>query len=124
MEKTKKFINIINTIVLLFVTVLIVLIFYEGLTLKWYDCVAFFLIGTDILFILATIFNIILNRSNKIIFYLNIFSIFLILIMFILKFLEIEHPRWSVTMWYFYILFLYGIQTFIYFYKCICSKNN
>ena len=122
MEKTKKFINIINTIVLLFVTVLIVLIFYEGLTLKWYNCVAFFLIGTDILFIFSTILNIIFNRSSKILIYLNIFSILLILIMFILKFLKIEHPSWSVTIWYFYIMFLYGIQTFKYFYKIICSK--
>ena len=119
-----KFINIINAIVFIFAAVLIILVFYEGMTLKWYDCVALFLIATDILFILATILNVIFNKKNKKIFYLNIFSIIIILVMFILKFLKIEHPKWGVTLWYFYILFLYGIQTLIYIYKYICSKNT
>jgi hypothetical protein len=85
-------------------------IFYEGMTLKWYSYVTVLLLVTDGFFFLATILNILFNRKNKLVFRLNIFSVILIIVMMVLKFLKIEHPHWAVTLWYFYILYFYGIQ--------------
>ena len=117
-----KILNVINFIVFLFATILIASIFYEGLTLKWYDFVPIFLLGTDGFFILATILNLLLNRKNKAIFYLNIFSLILISIMLIFEFLKIDHPHWGVTAWYFYILYFYGTQVIVHIYKYVHSK--
>ena len=106
-----KFLKALNFIVFLSAAILVISVFYEGLTLKWYGFVTILLLATDGFFILATILNLFLNRKTKIIFWLNIFSIIIIAIVFITKFLEIEHPKGAVTVWYFYILIFYGFQT-------------
>jgi hypothetical protein len=117
-----KFLNIINAIVFLFITVVVASIFYEGLTLKWYSFVPILMITTDVLFILATILNLICNRKNKLIFRFNIFSAIFIVIALISKFAGIKHPEWAGTIWHFYILFLYGTQVIIFLYKHFVSK--
>jgi hypothetical protein len=88
-------------------------IFYEGMTLKWYNYVTILLLCTDGIYFIATVLNLLFNRNNKVFFYFNIFSVILIIVMLIMKFLKIEHPNWAVTFWYFYILYLYGIQVLI-----------
>ena len=126
-----KILNVINFIVFLLATILVASIFYEGLTatvldastfyegltLMWYDFVPIFLIFTDMFFILAVILNLLFNRRNKVIVYLNIFSVIFISIMLILKYLKIKHPGWSVTAWYFFILYFYGTQVIVDIYK-------
>ena len=119
---TKKIVNIINFTVFLFATILVASIFYEGLTLKWYTFATVFLLATDGVFFLATILNLLFNRKNRVIFYLNIFSVIFISVALILKFLKIEHPRLGVTVWHFYILYFYGIQVFANIYNHVRRK--
>ena len=114
-----KILNVINFIVFLLATVLVASIFYEGLTLRWYDFVPVFIILTDVFFMFATILNLLFNRKNKVILYLNVFSVILISITLILKFFNIEHPRWGVTVWFVYILYFYGTQVIVNVYKYI-----
>ena len=105
-----KLLKALNLIVFLSAAILVISVFYEGLTLTWYSFVTILLLATDGFFVLATILNLFLNRKIKIIFYLNIFSIIIIAVAFITKFLDVEHPKWAVTIWYLYILIFYGIQ--------------
>ena len=107
-----KFLNLLNTLVFLLATVVVMSIFYEGVTLQWYNFVPILVLTTDIAFILATIINLIFNRKVKIVFWFNIFSIVLIGIAIIIKIAAIPYPLWGLVLWNFYILFFYGIQVF------------
>ena len=97
--------------ILLFVTatLCVMSIFYEGMNLEWYGFVPVLMIATDGFFILAAIFGLVLKRKIKVLLYLNIFSVVIITVAFVTKFIGIEHPKWCVTIWYFYILYFYGI---------------
>ena len=118
-----KILNVINLILFISVAFCIMAIFYEGLTLKWYSFVPVLMIMSDGFFIIATIMNLVVKRKVKLLLQLNIFSAIIILIAFITKFMGIEHPKWCVTIWYFYILYLYGIQVLLNIYSKIHSKN-
>ena len=80
------------------------------------------MLATDGFFILATVLNLIFSRKNKAIVYFNIFSIVIISIAVILKFFNIEYPKWTIALWDFYILIFYGIQVIPNIAKYINSK--
>ena len=107
-----KFLNLLNTLVFLLAAVVVMSIFYEGVTLQWYDFVPVLVLTADIAFILATILNLIFNRNVKVVFWFNIFSIVLIGIAIIMKIAAIPYPLGGLVLWNFYILFFYGIQVF------------
>ena len=90
---------------------LVISIFYEGITLKWYAFVPVLMLITDFCFIVATILNLIINRKVKILFWFNIFSCLLIGIAVIMKIMRLDYPQWGLVFWNFYILYFYGIQT-------------
>ena len=115
--------KILNTIVFLLATALVMSIFYEGVTLQWYNFVAILMIITDIAFIVTTILNLIVNRKIKILFWMNIFSVIFISIVVIMKIASIPYPQWGLIIWNFYILYFYGIQAIINAYKYFKSKN-
>ena len=75
-----KFLKAVNGIVFLSAAILVISVFYEGMTQKWYGFVTILLLVTDGFFILATILNLFFNRKEKTIFYLNIFSVIIIII--------------------------------------------
>lgn len=83
-------------------------IFYEGLTLKWYSFVPVLILAMDVLFIISTIMNVIYFRKNKPLFFINFFSALFILTALVMKALHIEYPQWTILLWDFYILYLYG----------------
>ena len=118
-ENLMKLINIANATVFLCITASIASIFYEGLTLEWYSFVSVLMLVADGSFILATILHLIFKRKNRTLFILNIFSAVLIVIALVAKFAGIDYPKWAIVIWYFYILFLYGIQVTIAVYKCL-----
>ena len=119
-----KIINVVNTFVFLFATTVVMAIFYEGITLKWYSIVPMLIIITDIAFIIATILNIILNHKTKILFALNLFSILIICVAIIMKILNIKYPEWSLLIWNFYILYFFGAQVLLHINKYIQKKRK
>ena len=120
-EKMKMF-NIV-IIVFLSASALNMSIFYEGLMLEWFDFVPVLILITDISFILATVLSLLLNRKNRIIFFLNILSVLLICISVVLAVLKIDYPKLCFVLWNFYILYFYGTLATINIYKCIKSKR-
>jgi len=120
----RKTINIINTLVFLFATLVVMSIFYEGLMLKWYDVVPAFILVTDISFIIATVFSLIFSIKKGLIFYFNVFSALFIVIAIIMKVFNITYPQWGVIIWNFYILFFYGTLTVVFIYKYIQNKTG
>ena len=113
----RKFINIINSLVFLSASMLVISIFYEGLTLKWYAFVPILIVVTDFGFIAATVLNLIINRKVKLLFWFNIFSGLLICVAVIMKIMRMDYPQWTLVFWHFYILYFYGIQTITAIYK-------
>jgi len=119
-----KKINVINSIVFLFATAVIISIFYEGLTLKWYAVVPVIMFITDICFIIATAINLIFNRNKKLFFSLNIFSALFIVTAIVMKIFNFAYPQWGIVFWNFYILYFYGTQTLIWIFEYIQSKTG
>ena len=105
----KKISDVLNYIVFIAATIAIAAVFYEGMSLKWYDTVRIFIIIMDYSFFVSTIVNTVVYRKTKWL-YINIFSLILIIFAFTLKFLSISYPVIGLVFWYFYIWFLYGIQ--------------
>ncbi len=103
-----RFIKIIHIIVFLFASLVVGSIFYEGLTLKWYSFVPVLMLTMDVLFIISTVINVIYFRKNKPLFFINLFSAVLIFAALVMKVLHIEYPQWTILLWDFYILYLYG----------------
>ena len=120
----KKIINVINSLIFILATVVVMSIFYEGLTLKWFDFVAVFILITDIFFIIATVLNLIFNKKKGLIFYFNVFSVLFIVIAIIMKIFNITYPQWGMIVWNFYILYFYGTQTVIFIYKYMQNKTG
>jgi len=118
-----KMLSIIIFIVFLSASALNMSIFYEGLMLKWFDFVPVLILITDISFILATVLSLLLNKKNRVIFFLNILSVLFICIAVLFAVLKIDYPKWCFVLWNFYILYFYGTQAAINIYKCIKSKN-
>ena len=95
--------------VILFIatTLAIAGVFYEGMTLKWYDIVGIFVICMDYSFMPTTMLHLIVDRKDK--WYpLHIFSMVLIVVAIAMKIAGIAFPAITLLLWYFYLWFLYG----------------
>ena len=103
----KNAVRFINIIVFVLSASVIISIFSEGVLLVWFSFVPILMITMDSMFAIATIVNLIYFRKRKILFALNLFSIFLFSGALITKALNWEHPVVFVAFWYFYILFYY-----------------
>ena len=107
MNVLKKIIRIMDIAVFVFTTIAIGGVFYEGMTLKWYDIVGFFVICMDYSFMPTTIFHLLVDRKEK--WYpLHIFSMVLIVVASVMKMAGIAYPAITLLLWYFYLWFLYG----------------
>lgn len=66
----RKASKIIDVVVFVATTLAIAGVFYEGMTLKWYDIVGMFVICMDYSFMPATIIHLIVDRKEKMIWFL------------------------------------------------------
>lgn len=107
MNVLRRIIRVMDIAVFAFTTIAIGGVFYEGMTLRWYDIVGFFVICMDYSFMPTTILHLIADRKEK--WYpLHIFSMILIVIAIAMKIAGIEYPTITLLLWYFYLWFLYG----------------
>ena len=107
MEILRKVSKYIDLFVYIATTLAIAGVFYEGMTLKWYDIVGILVICMDYSFIPATIIHLIVDKKKKIIWF-HVFSLVIILIAIIMKIAGMDYPAITLVLWYFYIWFLYG----------------
>jgi hypothetical protein len=107
MKTLRKASKIIDVVVFVATTLAIAGVFYEGMTLKWYDIVGMFVICMDYSFMPATIIHLIVDRKEKMIWF-HVFSAVIILIAIVMKISETDYPAITLVLWYFYIWFLYG----------------
>ena len=107
MEILRKVSKIIDVFVFTATTLAIAGVFYEGMTLKWYDIVGILVICMDYSFMPATIIHLIVDRKEKTIWF-HVFSMIIILIAIAMKIAGIDYPAITLVLWYFYIWFLYG----------------
>ena len=107
MNVIKKIIKVMDIAVFVFTTIAIAGVFYEGMTLKWYDIVGIFVICMDYSFMPTTILHLIADRKEKW-YILHIFSMILIVIAIVMKIAGIAYPAITLVLWYFYLWFLYG----------------
>ena len=107
MKTLRKASKIIDVVVFVATTLAIAGVFYEGMTLKWYDIVGMFVICMDYSFMPATIIHLIVDRKEKMIWF-HVFSMVIILIAIVMKISETDYPAITLVLWYFYIWFLYG----------------
>ena len=114
MEKLCKISKIIDVFVFIATTLAIAGVFYEGMTLKWYDIVGILVICMDYSFMPATIIHLIVDRKEKMIWF-HVFSTVIILIAIVMKISETDYPAITLVLWYFYIWFLYGTINVIVF---------
>ena len=105
--------NIIKTLSIttfLSATVTVASICYEGMILEWFSFVGVSILVIDILFLMATIAGIFYYKSNKILFYSHLFSLFVILVGLVITLIFGENiPKILFLLWEFYILYFYGI---------------
>lgn len=106
-EKLRRFIGIADIIVFSATTLAIAGVFYEGMTLKWYDIVGVFVLCMDYSFIPVTVLHLITDRKDKS-FGFHVFSLILIIAAVVMKISDFGFPAASLVLWYFYIWFLYG----------------
>jgi nicotinamide riboside transporter PnuC len=104
----QRLIPLTHLIVFISASLVVGSIFYEGLTLTWYSFVPFCILAMDATFIIATILNLLHYRKNRALFYINLFSAVGIVAAIVMKVLSIEYPQWTILLWDFYILYLYG----------------
>ena len=80
MRKTilNKISRVLDVAVFVFTTMAIAGVFYEGMTLKWYNIVGVLVVCMDYTFMPATILHLIMDRNDKW-FALHIFSMILII---------------------------------------------
>ena len=107
MEILRKVSKILDVFVFIATTLAIAGVFYEGMTLKWYDIVGILVICMDYSFMPATIIHLIVDRKEKIIWF-HVFSMVIILIAIVMKIAGMDYPAITLVLWYFYIWFLYG----------------
>ncbi len=107
METLRKVSKIIDVFVFFATTLAIAGVFYEGMTLKWYNIVGILVICMDYSFMPATIIHLIVDRKEKTIWF-HVFSLAIILIAIVMKIAGIDYPAITLVLWYFYIWFLYG----------------
>ena len=107
MDKLRRISGVLDIIVFAAATFAIAGVFYEGMTLKWYDIVGILVICMDYSFMPATIIHLVTDRNNKS-FFFHLFSLFLIAAAVVMKIAGMAYPAITLVMWYFYIWFLYG----------------
>ena len=107
MNGLKKLINIMDILVFVFTTLAIAGVFYEGMTLKWYDIVGIFVICMDYSFMPTTILHLIADKKDKW-YAVHVFSLMLIVVAIVMKIAGIAYPAITLLLWYFYLWFLYG----------------
>ena len=107
MQILKKVSRFLDKIVFFFTTLAIARVFYEGMTLKWYEVVGILVICMDYSFLPATIIHLIVDKKDEI-YMLHVMSMLLIIFAFAIKFLIGSFPALGLLLWYFYIWFLYG----------------
>jgi hypothetical protein len=106
----KNLVKVLSIITFLLATVTVASIFYEGMILKWLSFVGISIRMTDISFLIATIAGVLYYKSNKILFYSHLSSVFIIITAIILTLIFGEDiPKILFTLWVFYILYFYGI---------------
>ena len=108
MNKVSRITGIVDIIVFAAATLAIAGVFYEGMTLKWYNFVGLLVICMDYSFMLATILHLITDKKTKRL-GVHVFSLIIIIIAVFMKFAGVEYPAIALVLWYFYIWFLYGI---------------
>ena len=107
MNVVKRIIKVMDIAVFVFTTIAIACVFYEGMTLEWYDIVGVFVICMDYSFMPTTILHLIADRKEK--WYpVHVFSMVLIIAAIVMKVAGIEYPAIALLLWYFYLWFLYG----------------
>ena len=99
--------RVLDIAVFVFTTIAIAGVFYEGMTLKWYDIVGVLVVCMDYTFMPATMLHLIVDRNDKWI-ALHIFSMILIIVAVVMKVGGIPYPAITLVFWYFYLWFLYG----------------
>ena len=99
--------RVLDVAVFVFTTMAIAGVFYEGMSLKWYDIVGVLVVCMDYTFMPATILHLIMDRNDKWI-ALHIFSMVLIIAAVVMKVGGIPYPAITLLFWYFYLWFLYG----------------
>ncbi len=107
MNVINKIIKVMDITVFVFTTIAIAGVFYEGMTLKWYDVVGIFVVCMDYSFMPTTILHLIADRKEKW-YLLHIFSMILIVIAIVMKIAGMAYPAITLVLWYFYLWFLYG----------------
>ena len=107
MEILRKVSKKLDVFVFIATTLAIAGVFYEGMTLKWYDIVGILVICMDYSFMPATIIHLIVDRKEKTIWF-HVFSMVIIMIAIIMKIAGMDYPSITLVLWYFYIWFLYG----------------
>ncbi|NEX00927.1 hypothetical protein SAMN04487829_0509 [Pseudobutyrivibrio sp. NOR37] len=107
MEILKRVSRFLDKIVFFFTTLAIAGVFYEGMTLKWYEVVGILVICMEYSFLPATIIHLIVDKKDEI-YMLHVMSMLLIIFAFAIKFLIGSFPALGLLLWYFYIWFLYG----------------
>lgn len=107
MEKLCRVTRVIDLVVFTATTLAIAGVFYEGMTLKWYDLVGVLVICMDYSFMPATVIHLITDRKEKTI-WLHLFSMIIIIIAVVMKFAAVYYPAITLVLWYFYIWFFYG----------------
>ena len=107
MEKLCRATRVIDLVVFTATTLAIAGVFYEGMTLKWYDLVGVLVICMDYSFMPATVIHLITDRKGKTI-WLHLFSMIIIIIAVVMKFAAVDYPAITLVLWYFYIWFFYG----------------
>ncbi len=107
MKTLRKVSRIIDVFVFIATTLAIAGVFYEGMTLKWYDFVGILVICMDYSFMPATIIHLIIDKKDRFKWF-HIFSMLIILVAIVMKIAGMDYPAITLVLWYFYIWFLYG----------------
>ena len=107
MGKLQRISRVIDIVVFIATTLAIAGVFYEGMTLKWYDFVGILVICMDYSFMPATVIHLITDRKEKTI-WIHLFSLSIIIIAVVMKLKAVDYPAITLVLWYFYIWFFYG----------------
>ena len=72
LNNMNKLSKVLNYFVFIFTTIAIAGVFYEGMSLEWFDIVGIFIIAMDVSFLISTVINLFVYRRTKWIYICNI----------------------------------------------------
>ena len=107
MNLLRRLSKVLDAAVFVLTTMAIAGVFYEGMTLQWYNIVGILVILMDYSFMTATMLHLIVDQKDKAA-AVHLFSMVLIITAVILKIRGVPYPAVTLLFWYFYIWFLYG----------------